>query len=149
MKRAILLGTIVVYAFHLTVNARSGVAETGESDPHALRAIAVEVRIVGIQNGTENEYAAELAGPSEKVAARVRELISQGRAVDIDRIRLTTLEHHKMLVQSGRKAPVATGRTSQGRGAQAQTSYHCDTSAKDVIHGCHFVHIRKPEAQRS
>jgi type II secretory pathway component GspD/PulD (secretin) len=123
MKRAILLGAIAVYTFHLTVNARSVVAVAGAPDSHSHRAIAIEVLIIGIQGGTKDEYAAQLSGSSEKVAARVRELESQSQAVVIDRIRLTTLENHKMLVQSGRTVPVAAGRSFRGRGGPAQTSY--------------------------
>ena len=123
MKRAILLGTMAVFTFHLTVNVRSGAAEMETADSHSLRAIALEVLILGIQGGMADNYATELSGSSENVAARVRQLQSEGQAIVIDRLRLTTLENRKMLVQSGKTAPVATGRSSRGPGGPTQTSY--------------------------
>ena len=123
MNRALLFAAMAVCTFDLTVNARSGPAETKAPTPHAPRAIAIEVLIVDAKDGTKDERAVELCGPSDEVAARLCELESKGRIVAIERIRLTTLEGQKTLVQAGRTAPVASGRSSSGRGGPAQTSY--------------------------
>ena len=122
MKRAILLAAMAACAFQWTVNPRAGAGDTEAPDSDSLRAIAIEVLILGTQGGNSDQFVAELTGSSERVATRVRELQAEGRAVVIDRIRLTTLEDQKMLVQSGRTAPVATGRSFRGSG-QPQTSY--------------------------
>lgn len=124
MKRAILSATVVACTFSLTVSARSGAAERKTPVSHDSRAIAIEVLIVGTKGGTRDEHAVQLSGPSDEVAARVRELESKGQIVVIDRIRLTTLENQTTLVQAGRATPVASGRSSSGRDAPAQMSYH-------------------------
>jgi hypothetical protein len=119
MRRVILFATIAVCTFALNANARAGAAETKPSVSPALRAIAIEVLIVG----AKGEHAVELSGPSDEVAARVRELESEGQIVVIDRVRLTTLEGHKTLVQAGRNAPIATAQSLGGRGGPVQRSY--------------------------
>ncbi len=123
MRRATLFATVVACTVNLTVNARYGAAEPKAPTSHAPRAIALEVLIVGTKGGPKDEHAAELSGPSDKVAARLRKLESEGQIVVIDRIRLTTVENQKTLVQGGRAAPVASGRTLVGRGGPPQTSY--------------------------
>jgi type II secretory pathway component GspD/PulD (secretin) len=123
MKRAILFAAIATCTFSLTVNARSGIAETKTPVSRAPRAIAIEVLIVGTKGGTEDEHTVQLSGPTDEIAARLRELESKGQIVDIDRIRLTTLENQKALVQAGRATPVASGRSLGGRGGPAQMSY--------------------------
>ncbi|MHC4407073.1 MAG: hypothetical protein ACYTG0_46260 [Planctomycetota bacterium] len=124
MKRAILFVSVVACAFSLTVNARSGVTETKTPVSRAPRAIAIEVLIVGTKGGTKDEHTVQLSGPTDEVAARLRELESKGRIVVVDRIRLTTLENQKMLIQAGRTTPIASGRFPGGRGGPAQKSYH-------------------------
>jgi hypothetical protein len=122
MKRAILFATIAVCTFNLTMNSRSGVAETKTPVSRAQRAIAIEVFIVSAPGGIKEEHALELSGPSEKIAARVRELQSEGQIVVVDRIRLTTVENQKTQFQAGRAAPVVSGRSFGGRGVGSQRS---------------------------
>jgi type II secretory pathway component GspD/PulD (secretin) len=123
MNRAIVLATIAVCTFNLTVSRRTVVAETKTAASPAHRAVGIEVLIVDAKGGTEDEHALGLPGPSDEVAARLQELESQGRIVVIDRIRLTTVENQKTLFQAGRDAPLATGRSTGGRGGGFQTSY--------------------------
>jgi len=122
MKRAILFAAVATCTFSL--NARSGVAETKTPVSRAPRAIAIEVLILSTKGRTEDEHTVQLSGPTDEVAAHLRELESKGQIVDIDRIRLTTLENQKVLVQAGRATPVASGRSLGGRGGPAQMSYH-------------------------
>jgi len=124
MKRAISFAAVATCTFSLTVNARSGVAETKTPVSRAPRAIAIEVLILSTKGGTEDEHMVQLSGPTDEVAAHLRELESKGQIVDIYRIRLTTLENQKVLVQAGRATPVASGRSLGGRGGPAQMSYH-------------------------
>jgi type II secretory pathway component GspD/PulD (secretin) len=114
MKRATLLLSVAMCT--LNVSDRSGVAEANATASHAPHAIAIEVLIVGTKGGIHEEHAIELSGPADTVAAQVRALESKGQIVFLDRIRLTTLENHKTLVQSGVTTPVASGRTFGGRG---------------------------------
>ena len=71
MKRAILFATIAACTFSLTVNARSGVAETKTPVSRAPRAIAIEVLILGTKGGTEDEHTVQLSGPSKTKLPRV------------------------------------------------------------------------------
>ena len=123
MKRAILFAAVATCTFSLTVNVRSGVAETKTPVSRAPRAIAIEVLILSTKSSTEDEHTVQFSGPTDEVAARLRELESKGQIVDIDRIRLTTLENQKVLVQAGRATPIASGRSLGGRGGPAQMSY--------------------------
>ena len=123
MKRAILFAAVATCTFSLTVNVRSGVAETKTPVSRAPRAIAIEVLILSTKSSTEDEHTVQFSGPTDEVAARLRELESKGQIVDIDRIRLTTLENQKVLVQAGRATLIASGRSLGGRGGPAQMSY--------------------------
>jgi hypothetical protein len=124
MKRAMFWVAAAACTFSLAANARSGGAETQTPPLPAPRAIALEVLIVATHGGNEHEQAVPLCGPSEEVASQVRDLESQGRIVDVDRIRLTTLEDQTTVVQAGKNTPVASGRSFGGRGGPpVQNSY--------------------------
>lgn len=125
MQRAFFSAVLGVIAIGLAIGSRLTIA-AAEPEPHAQqshRTIALEIVIGKIQDSITPEQAAQLSGPSEKVAAFVRELESSGRIGAIDRIRLTTLENQKTLVQAGKNAPVAAGQTLDPRGGPRQTSY--------------------------
>ena len=123
MNRAILCGAIAVTTFISILSSQSGVAETTSPQPRPLRVIGIELQIIDIQRGTADEHTVGLSGPSEEVAARVRELESTGQIVRIDRFGLTTLEDQKAVLQAGKTMAVPTGRSNFGRGGPAQMSY--------------------------
>ena len=82
MKRAILFAAVATCTFSLIVNAQSGVVETKTPVSRAPRAIAIEVLILGTKGGTGNEHTVQLSGPTDEVAAHLRELESKGQIVD-------------------------------------------------------------------
>lgn len=125
MQRAFFSAVLGVIAIGLAIGSRLTIA-AAEPEPHAQqspRTITLEIVIGKTQDSITPEQAAQLSGPSEKVAAFVGELESSGRISVIDRIRLTTLENQKALVQAGKNAPVATGQTFESRSGPRQTSY--------------------------
>ncbi len=125
MQRAFFSAVLGVIAIGLAIGSRMTIA-AAEPEPHAQqspRTIALEIVIGKTQDSITPEQAAQLSGPSEQVAAFVRELESSGRISVIDRICVTTLENQKALVQAGKNAPVATGQTFDSRGGSRQTSY--------------------------
>jgi type II secretory pathway component GspD/PulD (secretin) len=122
MKRATLCAAVAVCTLNLTLSPRFGVAATKTSESRAQRAIAIEVLIVRAHKDIEEDHSFECSGPSEEVAARVRELQSEGRIDVVDRIRLTTVEDQKAQFQAGRVAPVVSGRSFAGRGVSPQRS---------------------------
>ena len=121
MKLPTLFLTVAACALGLTVNAQSSVAETHVS--HASRAIAMEVLIVRTNWGPNDERSLTLSGPTDEVAARLRDLESEGQILTTDRISLTTLENEETQIHSGKTTPVATARSFGGPGGAAQTSY--------------------------
>ncbi|MHC4400641.1 MAG: hypothetical protein ACYTG0_13275 [Planctomycetota bacterium] len=121
MKRAFCFTIAAVSAIGLIVSARPSAA--GQADAAAPRVIAVEVLIVDAQGGTKEKHAVAFFGPSDEVAARVDELESTGQIDVLNRLRLTTLENQKALVQVGKTESVPTGRSNLGRGGPPRTSY--------------------------
>jgi type II secretory pathway component GspD/PulD (secretin) len=126
MKPAILWAAVALCALNLNLRPRSGVAATKTSESRGQRAIAIEVLIVRTHKDIKEDHTFEFSGPSEEVAARVRELQSDGRIDVVDRVRLTTVENQKVQFQAGRVAPVVSGRSFVGRGVsppRSQLSY--------------------------
>ncbi|MAG93219.1 MAG: hypothetical protein CMJ48_05665 [Planctomycetaceae bacterium] len=87
------------------------------------RAVEIEVLIVEITGAPNDKRLVGLSDSAEKVAARVRELESKGEVDVLDRIRLTTLEDQRAMVQVGRSVAVASGRMVSSRGGSPRTSY--------------------------
>ena len=124
MKRATPILGIALCVFSLSVTPRPCMAETEAPVSPPGRAIAIEVVIVGTQGDIPDELAWEFSGPSDEVAARVRQLESEGQIVVIDRVRLTTVENQKAMFQEGMAAPVPSGRVlARGPGGEPQMSY--------------------------
>ncbi len=140
MKLLASLAFVVVVAAHLTAGAQAQprviaapkrivaapkavLAVPRKNAAASSRAVEIEVLIVEITGAPNDKRLVGLSDSSEKVAARVRELESKGEVDVLDRIRLTTLEGQRAMVQVGRSVAVASGRMFSSRGGSPRTSY--------------------------
>jgi hypothetical protein len=70
-----------------------------------------------------SERSQTLSGPTDEVAARLRDLESEGEILAIDRIAVTTLENEEAQIHLGQSVPIPRGRSFRGPSGPVQTSY--------------------------
>lgn len=120
MKRAVCLLIAATILCGSPGSDCEGVERPSES---SSRPIALEVMLVRTAWGPNDERANSLAGDSNEVAKRLRELESSGELLDMERIAIMTMEHQAIKLQMGKNVPVATGRSINPRGGEMARSY--------------------------
>ncbi len=119
MNRFWILGMAVIVAATV-YNAQPASAADPPGPQHALE---IEILLVEHHVDAESKDRIDLNQPADKITARVRELETSGKITSVDRIRLTTLENQRAMVQTGQQAPVVSGVMSAARGGPPRSTF--------------------------